>query len=240
MEERFIRTAYIVGDGNINAIRRSSVIVFGCGGVGSYVCEALARLGIGKITVVDGDKVSESNINRQLVALHSTVGIFKADVMAERIKDINPECEVRAINAFYSAENADLFSLGDYDFIVDAIDDVPAKLDIAQRAENLGVREISSMGTGNKLCSNKFEICDIYKTSVCPLARAMRRELKSRGVKKLTVVYSKEEPLEINEEYNAQNSGRRSPGSMPFVPGAAGLLIAEYVYKILTREGEDQ
>ncbi|MBQ0124966.1 MAG: tRNA threonylcarbamoyladenosine dehydratase [Clostridiales bacterium] len=240
MEERFIRTAYIVGDGNINAIRRSSVIVFGCGGVGSYVCEALARLGIGKITVVDGDKVSESNINRQLVALHSTVGIFKADVMAERIKDINPECEVRAINAFYNAENADLFSLGDYDFIVDAIDDVPAKLDIAQRAENLGVREISSMGTGNKLCSNKFEICDIYKTSVCPLARAMRRELKSRGVKKLTVVYSKEEPLEINEEYNAQNSGRRSPGSMPFVPGAAGLLIAEYVYKILTREGEDQ
>lgn len=231
MEERFLRTAYVVGEDNIGKLRRSSVVIFGIGGVGSYTAEAVARMGVGKITLVDNDVVSESNINRQLIALHSTVGRYKTEVMKERILDINPECEVTAINMRYLPENADSIDLSEFDCIVDAIDTVSAKIEIAVRGEKLGVPVISSMGTGNKLCPDRFEACDIYKTSVCPLARVMRKELKDRGVRSLRVVYSKEEPVKAPE-----GEGTRVPGSIAFVPSSAGLLIAKEVYSALTGE----
>lgn len=219
------RETALIGEEKVDRLTSSSVLVFGAGGVGSYVIEALARAGVGSVTVVDGDTVSESNINRQLIADRSTVGRQKAEASVERILKINPECRAVAIPAFADASNTeDIIKNAAPDFIVDAIDSVTTKLIIAEYAERNGIPLISSMGTGNKLDPSKFEIADISKTSVCPLARVMRRELKARGVRKLTVLYSKEEPVRV---------GERTPASISFVPSAAGLLIAGHVIKNL-------
>ncbi len=234
----FIRTQMLLGADAMERLKNSNIIIFGVGGVGSFAAEAVARCGVGRITLVDDDVVSESNINRQLIALNSTVGQLKTEVMKKRIADINPSAEVTVINKFYLPENGDEFELFKYDYIIDAIDTVSAKLDIAERAYKNGIPCISSMGAGNKLHPELFEIDDIYNTSVCPLAKVMRRELKKRGVKKLTVVYSKEEALtpDTIEEEPSAHEKRRTPGSISFVPSAAGLILAGKVIRDLTEE----
>lgn len=213
----FSRTERLIGKDNLEKLKNANIIIFGLGGVGSYVAEALARCGVGKMTVVDKDTVDITNINRQLYALHSTIGKNKADVARERILDINPNCEVTPIVKMYLPENADEFNLSQYDYIIDAIDNVTAKIDLAVKSEELGIPMIASMGTGNKLDPTTFKITDIYKTDTCPLCRVMRRELKNRGVKKLKVLYSTETP---------KNDGERTPASISFVPSVAGLIIA--------------
>lgn len=233
INEELRRSAMLFGADAIEKLRNSRVIVFGVGGVGGHVCEALARSGVGSIDLVDSDRVSLSNINRQIIALHSTVGRFKTEVMAERIADIDPSCKVRVFNTFYLPENADDIDLSEYDFIVDAIDTVSSKIVLAQKAQELGVSIISSMGTGNKVCPEMLRIADIYKTSVCPLARVMRRELKARGIKKLTVLYSEEEPIKPSTQFVEENEKRIPPASCSFVPSSAGLLIASHVIKSL-------
>lgn len=222
MTEQFIRTAALIGKDAMERLANSHVAVFGIGGVGGSCAEALARSGVGTITLFDSDTVEESNINRQAVAFHSTVGRSKTEIMRERILDINPSAKVIVHNVFYLPENADDYPLGIYDYVLDAVDTVAAKLEIAVRAQAAGVRLISSMGTGNKLCPELLEIADIYKTSVCPLARVMRRELKARGVRTLKVVYSKEQPRE---------GMGRTPASCSFVPPAAGLIMAAEAVK---------
>ena len=206
----------------------AKVAVFGIGGVGSFVCEALARAGIGNLTLIDGDVVAESNINRQLIALHSTLGKPKADVMKERISDINPDAKVATVSEFYTKENADIINLSDFDYVVDAIDMVTSKLLLIKSCYDLGVPIISSMGAGNKLDGSRFEVADIYSTSVCPLAKVMRRECKALGIKKLKVVYSKEEAIK---------TGHTTVGSVSFVPSAAGLIIAGEVIKDIALRG---
>ncbi len=224
----FSRTERLIGTENLEKLKNSNIIIFGLGGVGSYVAEALARCGIGKMTVVDKDTVDITNINRQLYALHSTVGRNKADVAKERILDINPNCKVTPIVKMYLPENSDEFNLSQYDYIIDAIDNVTAKIDLAIKSQELGIPMIASMGTGNKLDPAAFRITDIYKTDTCPLCRVMRRELKQRGVKKLKVLYSTEIP---------RNDGERIPASISFVPSTAGLIIAgEVVKDIMERE----
>ena len=218
----FSRTERLIGTDNLLKLKNKNVIIFGLGGVGSYVAEALARCGIGRMTVVDKDTVDITNINRQLYALHSTLGRSKADVAKERILDINPECEVTSIVKMYLPENADEFNLSQYDYIVDAIDNVTAKIDLAIKSQEMHIPIISSMGTGNKLDPTAFKITDIYKTDTCPLCRVMRRELKSRGIRKLKVLYSTEIP---------HNDGERTPASISFVPSTAGLIIASEVVK---------
>lgn len=218
----FSRTERLIGEDALQKLKNSNIIIFGLGGVGSYTAEALARSGIGKMTVVDKDTVDITNINRQLYALRSTVGKPKAEVAKARILDINPECEITAIQKMYLPENSEEFNLSQYDYIVDAIDNVTAKIDLAVKAEQLGIPIISSMGTGNKLDPAAFKVSDIYKTSVCPLCRVMRTQLKKRGVKKLKVVYSEEMP---------KTDGERTPASISFVPPAAGLIIAGEVIK---------
>ena len=227
MNERFLRTSLIFGEDNINKLNKSNVAVFGIGGVGGYVCEALARSGVGKLTLIDGDVVSVSNINRQIIALTSTVGKFKADVMKDRIMDINPDAEVSTINSFLTTENIDSFKLTEYDYVVDAIDDVKAKLALIKFCFDNNIPIISAMGAGNKLDATGFEVSDIFKTSVCPLARIMRRELKKVGVNKLKVVYSKEEPK--NPPYKIE--GEKTVGSLAFVVSVMGLIIAGEVVK---------
>ena len=227
MNERFLRTSLIFGEDNINKLNKSNVAVFGIGGVGGYVCEALARSGVGKLTLIDGDVVSVSNINRQIIALTSTVGKFKADVMKDRIMDINPDAEVSTINSFLTTENIDSFKLTEYDYVVDAIDDVKAKLALIKFCFDNNIPIISAMGAGNKLDATGFEVSDIFKTSVCPLARIMRRELKKLGVDKLKVVYSKEEPK--NPPYKIE--GEKTVGSLAFVVSVMGLIIAGEVIK---------
>ncbi len=231
--ERFSRSELLLGSGSTNILKSKKVILFGLGGVGSYAAEALARAGIGHITVVDSDTVSPSNLNRQLCALTSTIGIPKTEVIKRRILDINPECDVTALQKFILPENADEFSLENYDYIADAIDTVSAKICLAEKAEKLSVPIISCMGTGNKLDPSRFGISDISKTSVCPLCRVMRYELKKRGIKKLNVVWSPEEPVKAAAE---DNGSRRAPGSLPFVPGAAGLIMAGKIILDLSRE----
>lgn len=226
----FIRTQMLLGEESVEKLKKSSVLVFGIGGVGSYVCEALARSAIGKLTLVDNDTVSESNINRQLIALHSTIGKFKTDVMANRIKDINPKCVVDTKNIFYTQENGECIDFNEYDYIVDCIDTVTSKLYIIQRAYELNIPIISSMGTGNKLNASEFLISDISKTSVCPLARVMRRELKARQIPKLKVLWSKENPIKPQFLVD-ENNNKLPPGSVSFVPSVAGLLIAGEVIK---------
>ena len=224
IKEEFSRTAYVYGEDAVEKLNNARVAVFGVGGVGGYICEALCRAGVGHIDIFDRDTVSLSNVNRQIIALHSTVGRPKVDVMRERMLDINPDCEVNAYNVFYLPENADDFDLSSYSYIADAVDTVAAKLEIATRAYKLGIPVISAMGAGNKTDPTRFEVADISDTSVCPLARVMRRELKARGIKKYKVVYSKEEPRKsgvIDPE-----SGKSIPGSLSFVPSAMGLIMA--------------
>jgi len=223
MNERFQRTEMLLGSEGIGRLNSARIIVFGVGGVGGAVCEAAARAGIGHIELVDHDVVSITNINRQIIALTSTVGRKKVDVMRERILDINPAAEVVARDMFYTTETADEIDFSKYDYVVDAVDTVTAKLLIAEKCTSAGTPVISSMGTGNKLNPTRFEVCDIYKTEGCPLARIMRKELRKRGVGKLTVVFSPEEPIDTG----AKEIGVRPvPGSVPFVPPAAGFVIA--------------
>ena len=225
------RTRALIGDNAVKKLNSASVAVFGIGGVGSYAAEALVRAGVGKLTFVDGDTVADTNINRQLVADTSTVGMSKAEVMKKRAERINPEVEAEAITAFYSSENAADFELKAYDFILDCIDTVSSKIELICRANAAGVPVISSMGAGNKLDPTRFEVADINKTSVCPLARVMRYELRKRGIKKLTVVYSREEPVRPAPDSETRSSGRPAPASVSFVPSVAGLIMAGEVIK---------
>ncbi len=225
MNEQFSRTEMIIGTEKLKKLKNSAVIVFGVGGVGGAVTEALARSGIGRIAVVDKDIVEASNINRQAVANYETVGRKKTDVAEELIKRLNPQAIVEKYDMFYLPETADAISLENYDFIVDAIDNVTAKIELIVRADSSGVPIISSMGTGNKLYPELFEIGDIYSTSVCPLAKIMRKELKNRGIKKLPVLYSKEIPVK---------TGSSVCGSMPFTPPVAGYIMAGYVIRKIT------
>ncbi|MCR5150289.1 MAG: tRNA threonylcarbamoyladenosine dehydratase [Clostridiales bacterium] len=227
METQFTRTQMLFGENCIEVLKNKKVIVFGVGGVGSFVCEALARAGVGSITLVDNDTVNVTNINRQLCALHSTLGEMKTAVIAKRILDINPLCRVDTFNLFYLPGDSDFFHPEEYDFVVDAVDTVSAKIDIAVKCYEKNVNLISCMGTGNKTDPTRFHITDIYKTSVCPLCRVMRTEMKKRGVKKLTVLYSDETPVKP-----VVGDGR-TPASAPFVPGCAGLIIAGHVIKTL-------
>lgn len=228
----FSRTSLLIGKESINKLKASSVAVFGIGGVGSYVAEALARSAVGRIMLVDNDTVSESNINRQLIALSSTIGRHKTEVMRERILDINPDCDVVTNSIFYTS--ADDICLNSYDYIVDAIDTVTSKLILIEEAKRLSVPIISSMGTGNKLDASRFKIADISKTSVCPLARVMRKELKDRNITNVKVLFSDEEP--ISPQKTIKDSSRRQvPGSISFVPSVAGLMIAGEVIKDLIK-----
>lgn len=227
MSQLFERSQNLIGAEALSRIKNSHVAVFGVGGVGCAAIEALARAGVGKLTVFDGDSVSPSNRNRQLVALESTTGKLKVDAIKGRILDINPSAEVTAHAVFYTADNAEQFDLSQYDYIIDAVDMVSAKLELIVRANALGVPIISCMGTGNKLDPTAFEVSDIFKTSVCPLARVMRRELAKRGIKNLKVVYSKEQPREPMCE------DKRTPASVSFVPPVAGYILASEVLKRL-------
>lgn len=231
MQDLFERTRALLGDEAMAKLNSSRVAVFGVGGVGGYVVEALTRSGVGVIDVFDKDIVAVSNINRQIIATNDTVGMSKVEAIKTRVKAINPKCVVHAHEVFYLPENADNYDFSEYDYIVDAIDTVTAKLEIIVRANECGIPVISSMGTGNKLDPTRLEVADISKTEVCPLARVMRRELRNRGINHLKVVYSKEEPIksEITE------NGKSVPGSVAFVPSVAGLIIAGEVVKDLIK-----
>jgi len=218
------RSEMLLGRDAIEKLSSKKVIVFGAGGVGGYVIEALVRSGVGAIDVVDNDTFSVSNLNRQILAVRESIGRPKAVVAVERIKSVNPNCSSNAYEMFFLPENADLIDLSSYDLIIDAIDTVSAKIELACRADRLGIPMIASMGTGNKLDPSRFEIADIYSTSVCPLARVMRRELKKRNVKGLLTLYSKEEPIK---------TGSSVPGSVAYVPSVAGLLIAKKAVELL-------
>ena len=240
MQEQFIRTAMLVGEDGVERLMKKKVAVFGIGGVGGHVVEALARSGVGALDLIDNDTVSMSNLNRQIIATYETIGRQKTEVMKERIASIHPRCEVRTYDCFYLPEERDKFPFEEYDYIVDAIDTVTAKIDLAVAAQEKGIPMISSMGTGNKLDPTKLEVADIYDTSVCPLARVMRRELKARGVRALKVVYSTEPartPFPVEAEDRAvirESTGRPVPGSTAFVPAVAGLIIAGEVIRGLS------
>lgn len=247
MKEQYVRTAMLLGEDGIETLQKKRVAVFGLGGVGGYVVEALARSGIGALDLIDHDTVAESNLNRQIIATYDTIGRLKTEVMKERIESIRKDCEIRLYSSFYLPEKASEFPFEEYDYVVDAIDTVTAKIDLAVRMETMGIPLISCMGTGNKLNPAMLEVTDIYKTSVCPLAKVMRKELKSRGVKKLKVVYSKEEamtPICFDAMENKENESavrrKATPGSSAFVPASAGLLIASEVIKDLWGTGKDK
>lgn len=225
MTEEFSRTINLIGEKNFNKLKNSHIAVFGIGGVGGYVVESLVRSGVSKIDIIDNDYVSISNINRQIIATHSTVGRLKVDVMKERALDINPEIEINAFNLLYLPETANQFDFKKYDFIVDAIDNVTGKIQLVLQATEAGTPIISAMGAGNKLNPLDFEVADIFKTSVCPLAKVMRYELKKHKIKKLKVVYSKENPIRTTD------TPTRTPASISFVPSAMGLIIASEVIK---------
>ncbi|MBQ4105576.1 MAG: tRNA threonylcarbamoyladenosine dehydratase [Clostridia bacterium] len=231
---KFLRTEALLGESAMKKLKSSRVIVFGVGGVGGYVVEALARSGVGNIDLVDPDTVAESNINRQIIALESTVGRAKTDVMRERIREINPDASVQTFNIFYTPENADSIDLSCYDYIVDAIDTVPAKIELITRARALSIPIITSMGFGNKLDPTMVEVADISKTSVCPLARAMRRLLRDKGILHVKAVYSKETPT--TPACPLDSSGKPTVASVAFVPSVAGLVIASEVIKDLIKE----
>ena len=246
MLNQFSRTELLLGKEAMEKLQNSRVAVFGIGGVGGYTVEALVRSGVGAIDLIDDDKVCLTNLNRQLIATRSTVGKYKVDVMADRIKDINPNCQVNTYKCFYLPENKDDFNFYQYDYVVDAVDTVTAKIQLVMEAKEKDVPIISSMGAGNKLNPAMFEVADIYKTSVCPLAKVMRRELKKRGVKKLKVVYSKEKPIRPIEDMSIScrthcicppgaahkcTERRDIPGSTAFVPSVAGLIIASEIIK---------
>lgn len=250
MSEQFVRTELLLGTEAIEKLNNSRVIVFGVGGVGGFAVEALARTGVGTIDIVDDDRVSVSNINRQIIATHSTVGQYKVEVMRKRILDINPNCTVNVHQCFYTPETAPNFNFSDYDYVVDAIDTVTGKIELVMRANEAGTPIICSMGAGNKLDPTRFEVTDIYKTSVCPLAKVMRKELKARGIKKLKVVYSKEQPVKPSQdeaikskekpaatplETRSNTAKRQTPGSTAFVPSVVGLIIASQVVSDLIK-----
>lgn len=251
MLDQFSRTELLLGKAAMDKLSGSRVAVFGIGGVGGYVCEALVRSGVGAFDLIDNDKVCLSNLNRQIIATRKTVGQYKTEVMKERILEINPDADVRVRNEFFLPENADTFPFEEYDYVVDAVDTVTAKIEIIMRAQDKGIPVISSMGAGNKLDGSAFRVADIYKTKVCPLAKVMRRELKKRGVKELKVVYSEEEPMRphncteagsrsedmcISEEESKPTGRRDIPGSVAFVPSVAGLIIAGEVIKDLIKD----
>lgn len=251
MLNQFSRTELLIGKAAMERLKHARVAVFGIGGVGSYVVEALARSGVGVLDLVDDDKVCLTNLNRQLFATRSTVGKYKVEVARERILDINPDAQVHIHRTFYLPETAEQFDFSQYDYVVDAIDTVTGKLQLIVQANKAGTPIISSMGAGNKMEASAFEVADIYETSVCPLAKVMRRELKKRGIKELKVVYSKEKPLTpIADAANSCKSGcicppgaerkctarRQIPGSNAFVPAAAGLILAGEVIKDLIGE----
>ena len=233
MNEQFLRTAMLLGAESLEKLQKARVAVFGLGGVGGYTVEALARAGIGALDLIDNDTISLSNVNRQILATHSTVGMDKTEAAKLRVLDINPECVVRTHKVFYTPETADQFDFSQYDYIVDAIDTVTGKLALVERANAVGTPIICCMGTGNKLDASAFQVADISKTSMCPLARIMRKELGKRGIKNLKVVYSQEEALTPTgwEEEAAAIGKRQIPGSVSFVPGAAGLILAGEVIK---------
>lgn len=254
MLNQFSRTQLLIGEAAINKLQKSRVAVFGIGGVGGYVCEALVRSGVGAFDLVDDDKVCLTNLNRQIIATRKTVGKYKADVMNERMLDINPDVDVRIHRCFFLPENADDFPFDEYDYVVDAVDTVTAKIELILRAKAHNVPIISAMGAGNKLDPGRFKIADIYQTSVCPLARVMRRELKKRHVKNLKVVYSDEQPIRPLEDMSiscrtgcicppgAQHKcteRRDIPGSTAFVPAVAGLMIAGEIVKDLSKTVQD-
>lgn len=236
MKEEYSRTAMLLGEEAVNKIINSSVLVFGLGGVGSYTVEALARAGVGSLTIVDKDTVSLSNINRQLYALHSTAGRYKTEVARERILDINPDCRVNMITEFVTTENIDMFFTEKYDFCVDAIDDTSAKTALAVKCEEAGIPLIASMGTGAKLSGEFFRITDINKTEYCPLCRVMRKKYRDAGLKKVTVLYSPEAPGKPRFIPENEDEKRLPPSSISFIPSQAGLRIAEYVIKQLIAE----
>ena len=236
MSEQFLRTEMLLGRDALEKLRSARVAVFGLGGVGGYVVEALARSGVGSLDLIDSDTVSVSNLNRQILATHSTVGMLKVDAARQRVLDINPACNVRTYPIFYTPDTADQFDFAQYDYIVDAIDTVTGKLALVERAKSADAPIICCMGTGNKLDASAFRVADISKTAMCPLARVMRKELSKRGIRHLKVVYSQEEALTPTgwEEEAAALGKRQIPGSVAFVPGAAGLLLAGEVVRDLT------
>lgn len=251
MAEQFSRTELLLGKEAVDRLQDARVAVFGLGGVGGYVCEALVRTGVGAFDLIDDDKVCESNLNRQIIATHKTIGRDKVDVMRERILDINPKARVRMHRCFFLPDNAEEFPFEEYDYVVDAVDTVTAKIALVMKAQEKNVPVISSMGTGNKLDGSRFRVADIYQTNVCPLAKVMRRELKKRGVKNLKVVYSEELPISPRvdpkdggadaapcvDEGGQERKRRSIPGSVAFVPSVAGLIIAGEVVKDLCGMG---
>ena len=237
MKEELLRTAMLLGEDAVEKLTKARVAIFGIGGVGGYTLEALARAGVGQLDLIDSDTVSRSNINRQILATQSTVGMPKVEAGKRRVLDINPDCQVRTWEIFYTPETADQFDFTRYDYIVDAIDTVTGKLQLVKAAQEAGTPIISCMGTGNKLDASAFEVSDISKTTMCPLARIMRKELNKRGIKHLKVVYSREEALSpTGWEEEAKALGKRQiPGSVAFVPGAAGLILAGEVIRDLAK-----
>lgn len=236
MEEAFLRTGMLLGEQALEKLSQARVAVFGLGGVGGYALEALCRSGIGQLDLIDSDTISPSNLNRQILATHSTLGMLKVEAGRQRALDINPRCVLRTYPVFYTPETAGQFDFTQYDYIVDAIDTVTGKLALIQQAKAAGTPIISSMGTGNKLDAAAFQVADISQTSMCPLARVMRKELGKRGIRHLKVVYSQEQPQSPQgwEEEAAALGKRQIPGSAPFVPGAAGLILAGEVVKDLS------
>ena len=249
MLNQFSRTELLLGAEAMESLYKKRVAVFGIGGVGGYVCEALVRSGIGAFDLIDDDKVCLTNLNRQIIATRKTVGRYKVEVMRERMLDINPDVQIVTHKCFFLPENADEFDFRDYDYVVDAVDTVTAKIELIMRAQREGVPIISAMGAGNKLDPGRFKIADIYDTSICPLARVMRRELKKRNIKSLKVVYSDEPPIQpgkdilissttdssTTDEGDTNTKRRAIPGSMAFVPAVAGLMMAGEIVKDLTR-----
>ena len=243
MINQFSRTELLVGKENMERFANARVAVFGVGGVGGYVVEALARTGIGTLDLIDNDTVCLTNLNRQIIATHKSIGRYKVDVAKERILDINPDAVVNTYQTFYMPDTAEQFDFSQYDYVVDAIDTVTGKIEIIMQAQKTHTPVISSMGAGNKMNPEMFEVADIYQTSVCPLAKVMRRELKKRGVKHLKVVYSKELPIQPSEEAQAlcmeEGSNKKTvPGSNAFVPSVVGLIIAGEVIKDLCKQTE--
>lgn len=248
MSEMFSRTELLLGGESIKKLANATVAVFGVGGVGGYVCEALVRSGVGHFHIIDNDTVCESNINRQIIATTKTLGRSKVDVMKERMLEINPDVDVTVHECFFLPETADTFDFSKYDYVVDAVDTVTAKIELVMKCNETGTPIMSSMGAGNKLNPAAFKVADIYKTSVCPLAKVMRHELKKRGIRKLKVVYSEEIPMtpncnskEATDTALASSTGskrRSTPGSVAFVPSVAGLIIAGEVIKDLLKQGD--
>lgn len=239
MKEQYLRTALVIGEENVNKLCAARVAVFGIGGVGGFTVEALARAGVGHLDLIDDDIVVESNLNRQIIALHSTLGMSKVDAAELRVKDINPDCIVTKHQTFFLPETASQFDFTQYDYVVDCIDTVSGKIQLVMQAKEADTPIICAMGAGNKIDPTRFEVADISKTSVCPLARVMRRELKARGVEHLKVVYSKEDALPYfveneDEKKCSPGVGKRTPGSISFVPAVAGLILAGEVIKDLT------